>query len=56
MRRGDNERAIELFMHAQEAIPFRQCSYLVVILLVSYSSRVILQSHSLYLKDNRMGF
>jgi len=33
--RRDNERAIELFKRAQEAIPFGQGPYLVVISLVS---------------------
>ena len=35
MRRGDNERAIDLFKRAQEAILFGQGPYLVVISLVS---------------------
>jgi len=35
MRGGENERAMEFFKHAQEAIPFRQSPYLVVISLVS---------------------
>ncbi|KAI9569843.1 hypothetical protein HD554DRAFT_2327802 [Boletus coccyginus] len=34
MKRGENERAIELFKRAQEAIPFRQSPYLVVISLI----------------------
>ena len=35
MKKGDNEWAIELFKRAQEAIPLGQCSYLVVVSLVS---------------------
>ena len=54
--KGDNERAIELFQRAQEVIPFRQSPHLVVISLVSYSFRILLQSHQLYLKDIWMGF
>ena len=35
MRDRDNKRAIELFKHAEEAIPFQQGPHLAVISLVS---------------------
>ena len=37
MKGGNNKRAIELFKHAQEAIPFQRVPHLVVISLVRFS-------------------
>ena len=40
MKGGDNKRAIELFSHAQEAIPFQQGPHLAVISLVGWTFRL----------------
>ena len=36
MKGGAKERAIELFKHAQEVIPFQQAPHLVVLSLVGF--------------------
>ena len=56
MKAGNNKRAIELFKHAQEAIPFQQVPHLVVISLVRCLLSEFLNDHTKCLKDFRMGF
>ena len=56
MKVGNNKRAIELFKHAQEAIPFQQVPHLVVISLVRCLLSEFLNDHTKHLKDIRMGF
>ena len=55
MKGGNNKRAVELFKHAQEAIPFQQVPHLVVISLVRSSLSEFLNDHIKCLKDIWMG-
>ena len=46
MKVGNNKRAIELFKHAQEAIPFQQVPHLSVISLVRSLLSEFLNDHT----------